>query len=442
MKIRIIKTVIALIIAGMFFFYPAIFCLRMIFDQPLRSGGVPQYTVQQFYNVSLRFDKWAQNYIYSQQAVKVDLKNVAATEWPMFGSVFYLLAAEEIQKKIVNRNDPLAIKTETALVKASDDAARIIADPKTGRWVQQKWGNSYLYHENLFYRMLMIMGFSSYETISRNSQYETILRKQNDSLAIELLNAPYHVLDDYPGECWPSDVLWAVAAILRADRLLGTDYSLLKKDLMKELNAVALTKEGLPAYMVDSRTGYPVSPARGCSNSGILIFASGINPDIATKWYVHYKKYFWQENHWCKGFREFTRNYSNSGQDVDTGPIIGGYGSVASFFGIGAARTIGRLNESVPLTMEVTALSWPTPFGLFIPGLLSYVGTGGGCLGDAAFIFSITRPILSHKTTPFNGDVPIIVWIACLFYFSIGVLIVLDQWLVWKKVLGPIKQTL
>lgn len=434
MKIRIIKTIVAFIVAGMFFFYPATVCLRMIFDTSLRKGGVPQYTVQHFYDVSLRFDKWAKGYIRSQQATKVDLNNCAATEWPIFGSVYYLLTAEEIQKLIAQRSDPIADKTKAALLKASEDAVRIIVDPRTGTWVKQKWGDSYRFRENVFYRMLLIMGLSSYGTITKNAQYRAILKEQSDSLATELINAPYHVLDDYPGECYPNDVLWAVAAILRADRIVGADHSLLKRYLIKTLDTLALTKEGIPAYAIDSSTGRPASPARGCANSGILVFAPEIDFDTAVKWYAQHEKYFWQSNRLCKGFREFTRDYRHARRDVDTGPIVGGYGSVASLFGIGAARSIGRLDHSVPLTMEVMALSWPTPFGLLIPSLLAYLGTGGGCLGDVALIFVMTRPVLNQDSTPFNGDVPLIVWLACFFYLSAGVMIVRDQWLRWRKV--------
>lgn len=83
MKIRVIKTIIALLLAGMFFFYPASVCLRIILDTSIRNGDVSEYTVEDFGRVSLRFEKWASDYLRSQQATKVDLNNCAATEWPI-----------------------------------------------------------------------------------------------------------------------------------------------------------------------------------------------------------------------------------------------------------------------------------------------------------------------------------------------------------------------
>jgi hypothetical protein len=83
--------------------------------------------------------------------------------------------------------------------------------------------------------------------------------------------------------------------------------------------------------------------------------------------------------------------------------------------------------------MEVFALSWPTPFGLLVPSVFSYIGTGAGCLGDVALIFLMTRPILSEHVTPFDGNIPLIVWLACAFYGIIGILIFIDQWFRWRK---------
>jgi len=430
---RILRTIVAIVIAYVFFFFPVVVCLKMISDTSLKNGGIPSYTAKQFIDVSARFEKWANSYTQSQQASKVDFTNCAATEWPMFGAVYYLLSVEEMQKLMIQRNDFVARKVQAAFASASQAAARIIADPKTGAWVEQKWGESYRAKENVFYRMLLIMGLSSYQNITKNDKYQLLLKEQSESLAIELKNAPYHVLDDYPGECYPSDVLWAVAAILRADRLLGTNHTYLRNDLMCVLSARSVTREGLPAYAINKETGFPVSAARGCSNSGILVFASEIDPAIANRWYAQYEKYFWQDNGLLRGFREFTLDHRDVQRDVDTGPIVGGYGSVASLFGIGAARTVGRLDHSVPLTMEVFALSWPTPFGLLIPSFLSYVGTGAGCLGDVAVIFLMTRPILSEHVIPFKGGVPWVVWLACFFYGAIGIRILFDQWFYWRK---------
>jgi hypothetical protein len=434
LKLKIIKTIIRIFLAWAFFLYPGILCINLFFDNSLKQGAVSEFTIKHFQQVSLRFQRWATHYIQSEHSTKVDFENCAATEWPMFGSVYYLLTAEEIHRLLANRNDPLAKKTKKALLESVRTAAQIVADPKTGAWVKQKWGPTYRSRENVFYRMLLIMGLSSYENITGDKTYRSLLEEQSTSLASELMNAPYHVLDDYPGECYPNDVLWAVAAIDRANRLIGgIDTALLKSKLAQILNTRSLTKESVPAYRIDSRTGLPVSPARGCANSGILVFAPEVDLKIATKWYAHHERYFWKSKSLCMGFREYTRDYQHAREDVDTGPIIAEYGSVASLFGIGAARALGRIDHSIPLTMEMIALSWPTPFGFIFPSILAYGGSGASCLGEVTLIFLMTRPILTQMITPFTGTTPAIAWLACVFYLCIGIVALLQEFLCWRK---------
>jgi hypothetical protein len=436
LKKKVAKTIIRVLIVSILFLYPGVFCLKVVFDSSLRKGDIPEFSVEHFRLVSLRFKKWAGHYIESQRATKVHHENCAATEWPMFGSVYYLLTAEEMQKHLINRKDKQAQNTLKILREAAEEAAKIVADPKTGTWVEIKWGPDYLYKENAFYRMLLIMGLSSYENITQDKKYHTILKEQSVSLSDELMSAPYHMLDDYPGESYPNDVLWATAAIVRANRLIGVGQSSLKDDVLGVLDTRSLTRERIPAYAIDSRSGLPVSPARGCANSGILVFVPELDLKIASKWYGQHEKFFLQDNGFCMGFREYTRDYRKGSMDVDTGPIVGGIGSAASVFGIGAARALGRLDHAVPMTMEIIALSWPSPFGYIIPSMLSYSGAGTSCLGEVAMLFLTTRPILTKDITPYTGIVPGIIWVACIFYLGIGIAVIFEEYFSWKKFLS------
>ena len=109
--------------------------------------------------------------------------------------------------------------TQGTIREAVEKAAEIVASPVTATWVKTKWGAGYLEKENVFYRMLLILGLSSYERITDNTQYHAMMSRQRVTLADELGKAKVHLRDDYPGECYPADMLWAVAAIQRAARL-------------------------------------------------------------------------------------------------------------------------------------------------------------------------------------------------------------------------------
>jgi hypothetical protein len=98
--------------------------------------------------------------------------NVSGTEWPLFSSVFYLWATEALQEAW--EKDP-----SLARVMPAEDArgaieavAALVADPNHATWVKAYWGDDYLQHENLFYRMLLISGLTRYQKLSGVKAYQ------------------------------------------------------------------------------------------------------------------------------------------------------------------------------------------------------------------------------------------------------------------------------
>jgi hypothetical protein len=379
----------------------------------MRTSAQPPELVQRFDAAAARYRGWAAHFLESRRAASLDGADVADTEWPMFGSVFLLLAAQELSSQ---RQAPLPAATHDAVRLA----AQVVADPTTATWVQRKWGPSYLERENVFYRMLLVLGLGSYEAQTGDRRYAALLGAQTESLTRELLAAPLHLADDYPGECYPNDVLWAVAALRRATALgygSPADVARLAREVLAVLNGPALAEQGLPAFRVDALSGAPLQPARGSGNSGILSMAAELDAEIASRWFARYVDHYWSDAA-LHGFREAPRGTSGY-PDVDSGPVLLGVGSVASAFGIGAARSVGRLDHAVPLAMEAVAASWPTPFGPLVPGLMGWIAADGWCFGELALLFSFTRPSLAARTVPYQGDVPAAVWL-CIAFFVAG----------------------
>ncbi len=431
---HVFVTFCVVVLTWCFLLYPALICLCVIFDPSFRKPQINNYTLNMFYKTSQRYDTWAQYYLKSQYAKKANYEeSVAATEWPMFGSVFYLLTAEEIKKELDHQKDGKSDKIRRVLLQSSNSAAKLIADPTTATWVKVMWGKNYLTKENLFYRMLLIMGLSSYENISGKNTYRAILTEQANSLADELSKAKHHVLDDYPGACYPNDVLWSVAAILRTDSILSTDHRQLAQQVVQALNTTFMTNQGLPGFMVDPMYGKTMELPRGCGNSGILIFAPELDRTVANQWYGNYEKLYWQDNGLCRGFREFSKTLNYSYNDVDSGPVIKGFGSVATFFGIGAARAQGRLDHALPITQEMIVVCWPTPFGLLFPRLMGKLMVDSSCLGETALLFSMSRPVPDSGIVPYTQKTPFIIWTAFFIYLIPALILLYLEYRSWKK---------
>jgi hypothetical protein len=428
---RATVSAVVLFVAWAFFLYPAAVTFRVATDPELRATGQTRLLRGWFEDAARRYDNWATHYLRSHRGQSVSERDVAGTEWPIFGSAFLLLIAEELFA-----NGQNAEPMKPAVAEAVKKAAQVIADPATGSWVRRKWGEDYLKRENVFYRMLLLMGFAAYERLTADRQYHALMADQMRSLAEELQQAPFHLRDDYPGECYPSDVLWAVAALQRAGRLEGVRHDALAAGIVSVMNGPLRTPQGVPAFQANSRSGDVLQGARGCNTSGLLNMAAELDPHTARQWYEAHVRHFWDGGKWIVGFREMPKGSDDSFMDVDSGPVVGGLGSVASAFGIGAARVVGRFDHAAPLTMECVALSWPTPFGLLTPGVLGSLAADGWCLGEIALLFSMSRPAPPHVSVPFAGPVPRMVWAAAAVYLTFGLLLIIGQtqrWLRWAR---------
>lgn len=425
----VIGTLFMAAIAILLFFYPAIVILRSAFDDDLRTRGELSQVPGWFEATSRRYGSWASDYLESARAEAVATEDVAGTEWPLFGSVFYLLTAEELVLK-------KRIALDAELRETLALAARVVADPRSATWVRDRWGPDYLSRENVFYRMLLMLGLSSYQSTTGDRAHRELVVGQARALLDELSRAPQHLADDYPGECYPSDVVWAVAALERVARLEpaaldANKVRALSTALFQVLDHRSKTRDGLPAFRVEAESGGRLAPARGSGTSGLLILASELDPATAGRWYDAYVTGFFVDNGFWLGFGETARG-SLPIMDVDSGPVVLGVGFVASAFGIGAARSLGRNDHAAPLSLEAIALSWPTPFGFLVPSALGKLAADGSCFGELALLFSMTRPSRTKSVVRFSGPVPRIVWLVAGLHLLAGSLLLAREVVHWR----------
>jgi len=411
---------------------PAGIMIYALRDTGLYSDNMPRCVIHWHKALSPRYEKWASQRVQSGAATQLTAKDISGTEWPVFGSVFYLWATEALQKAF-DENPTLASSAPKDYARgAIEAAAALVADPNHASWVREHWGNDYLEKENLFYRMLLISGLTSYQKLCGDTRYEALLRSQVQSLASELDESPYGLLDDYPGQCYPIDVLPAIAAIRRADAVLGTNHAEFAARAIRGFQKTRLDKHtGLPAYIIDSKTGRAEDSARGVGLSFMLIWAPELWPETARQWYAKYEQQFWQQGRWLAGFREFPKDI-DVGRfafgDVDAGPIVAGYGAAACAFGIGAAKAMGRLDHAYMLAAQAIVASWPLPNGTLLgPRLLSNL-SDSPYLGEAALLFALTRepvelPEVAEQGKPTGrkaDKLPWSVYVGILFFICLG----------------------
>ncbi|MGB1253342.1 MAG: hypothetical protein ACPG8W_22205 [Candidatus Promineifilaceae bacterium] len=424
--------VLLAVVAFYFFLIPAAIVIRDLNDPALRQNKTPAFAYRWHRNVSRQMEPWARERVETGRASTLNLNNISGTEWPVFSAVYYLWATESLQAAW--EADPsLSTTMPTDYAEgAIRAAAALVADPNHAAWVQQHWGDDYLHQENIFYRMLLIGGLTSYQELLGETTYEALLIDQVQSLSRELDASPYGLLDDYPNQCYPIDILPAIAVIQRASVMLDMAHEPFVARSVRGFSDTRLDPATmLPTYIADSETGVGYGSARGIGASYMLIWAPELWPEVSEAWYTQFEQHFWQEGRFVSGIREFPV-YANSAEwlaDVDAGPVIAGYGTAASAFGIGATRANGRFDHAFPLSAEALVSTWPLPNGTLLgPRMLSNL-SDAPLIGETALLFSFTRQAQTQQiTTAVSGGLPLVVYAGLLFYSLIGLVI---MWLAY-----------
>jgi len=421
------------------FFYPAYFLTRSIFDPALNHPGTPAIARQLHTSLAGRYARWATARVEGGRATALDGHDVSGSEWPLYGSVFYLWGEEALQAQWEKDHTLFAEEPRVFARAAIDAAARLVADPGHAHWVRVYWGANYLHKEDVFYRMLVIGALGSHRHLTRSDEFLPLLRDQTDSLAAELAASPNGQLDDYPGQCYPTDIVSAWAVIQHADEVLGTDHAPEIARAVRGFTGRCAGRFGLPPFSSASHDGKPYDDSRGCGNSNLCMLTPALWPAQAAEWYALYEKYFWQRDWLAAGFREYPLDDRGSdwSLDVDSGPVLRGNGFAACAFGIAAARRHGRFDQAYPLSIEAIALSWPLPGGrLLIPRLVSNVADAP-YLGEAALMFQFSAQPLVTPLRHHTGPLPAIVFVCLGLYLTGGML---GLWMA-SEVIRPRRKT-
>jgi len=406
---------------------PAFLMIYYVNDPALKRPGIPRIAWHLHKHLTPRYEKWARARIASGVAAHLELYDVPSTEWPIFGSVYYLWATEELQKAW-EKDSSLSREAPRDYARATIDAATdLILDPAHHTWVKQHWGDDYLHKENVFFRTLIIAGLTARENLLKDGQHLDVLRDQVETLSAELDASPFGVLNDYPYECYPVDVFAAVACIRRADTLLGTDHSSFATRELRAFQGKMLDERGLIPYCIDAYKGTHFQPSRGIGNSYILIFAPELYPEQAKEWYRLYEEHFWQERMLAAGFREYPKDIPNRDWffDVDSGPVINGFSPAGNAYGVAAARVNGRFDQGYVLAAQVIVASWPLADGTLLGARFLSDPWHAPHLGEANLLYLLTQQPAPGVDIRTGGRLPNMVYVGIAFFLGIGAAILI-----------------
>jgi hypothetical protein len=418
------------LIAFYFLFVPGVLTIRYLIDPKIRTDEIPSMAWDLFENLAPQYAQWAHNRINTQRPTQLSLSDISGTEWPLFGSVFFLWGIESLQEAWEKDHTLFKSEPRQYAADAIRAATELVWDPQHAAWVKKHWGANYLQTENAFYRVLLIASATSFIKLTGDTQYLLRLQEQVRTFAKEIDQSPYGLLDDYPGECYPTDIMLGIDAIRRADSVLETDHSAFIARSIRGFEGPRLDRRGLPPYDADSKSGFGYDPSRGCGISYALMSSPYLWPERARKWFALYEGYFWQNKYGLPGFREFPNDVKGHDWflDVDAGPVLAGIGVSATAFGVAASRINGRFDLAYPLTAEMVVSSWPLWNGtLLIPRYLSNAADAP-LLGEACILYNLTRRAAPGFEMKTGGQIPGFAYAGTSLYFLLAFLFIFSAY--------------
>jgi len=432
--IRFLAWLLFAAVTGYCCLLPGLTVVRDLQDDAIHGPGIPRLAWRLHRDITPRFESWARARVASGSAAYVELHDVPTTEWPIFSAVFYLMATEQLQATW-DAGDHAGGESPMHYAAGAVAAARdLVTDPVHHTWVRTHWGGDYMHRENVFFRSLVIAALASHERLTHDRSSLPMLEDQVDTLTQALDESDRGVLNDYPGECYPIDVVAGEGMMRHADAVLGTDHSAFFARSARAFTGPMADSLGLVPYRMDVESGDQIQPSRGIGNSWVSVFAPDLWPDRAKDWYGRYEASFWQDHTWAAGFREYAKGTPDSEwlTEVDAGPVIDGFGTSASAFGIAAARRNGRFDHAYTLSSQMLAVSWPMPDGsLLAPRMLSHAADAP-YLGEAAILYFLTVQPAEGVPVVTGGRTPWLVYLALLAYFGPTAL-VLSRVAAWAR---------
>jgi len=194
-----------------------------------------------------------------------------------------------------------------------------------------------------------------YRRASGDTRYDATIHRVARVLADGFAKNNQALLKSYPTMWWISDNFPAHAALRLYDETFHENLSNVRLTLIKNLRANYLDKAtGLVATYVDADKREVNQGPRGISTMYGLHFLKEIDANFARQQYGAASGHFIRSAFGLAAVREFPEGASGS-QDIDSGPVLLGFGPSASGFAIAAAAVMGD-DETAWQLLQASAL--------------------------------------------------------------------------------------
>ncbi|MBF9238019.1 hypothetical protein I2I05_11500 [Hymenobacter sp. BT683] len=252
-------------------------------------------------------------------------------EWALFSLSFSVYALTNMAERDPNFRAEAALYIETAIQKALSSEISAFSRTAASPVARLDTAGSVLYlgHLNLM--------LGCHRLLNPTSRYTGLHDTLSRVLHGRYQRTPSHCLPSYPGLTWVPDNTVALASLSLHSQLTGSPY--------RQYCAqwVAYARQ----HLTDSKTGLLVSrpstpqhgaeEPRGSMLSWSICFLYRFAPIFAAEQYCLYQNDFSTNLGVVQLYKEWPGSFATTSGDVDSGPLILGYGIPATAFAFGNA---------------------------------------------------------------------------------------------------------
>jgi hypothetical protein len=186
------------------------------------------------------------------------------------------------------------------------------------------------------------------------SPYRHLHDSISAALAARYQQEPSGNLTSYPGRRWLPDNTVALASLVLHSRLTGSPYGAAgPRWVARARRAWLAPTTGLLASMVDS-AGRPSEEPRGSHLGWSIWFLARVDAGFARQQYARYQRYHSTNLGALRSYREFASRYQTGAGNVDSGPLILGYGIPATAFAFADAVALGDYRNAQRLRRVIS----------------------------------------------------------------------------------------
>lgn len=224
-----------------------------------------------------------------------------------------------------------------------------------------------------------------HRALAPDSRHAALNDRISNALARRMAHSPTRMLETYPGETYPVDNCAVFASVALHARITGTDRAGLLDEWRQNFRRLAVDPaSGLLMQALHKVSGQALDAPRGSGTTLGLYFLSFADPALSRELYAAARASLLRTVFGFGGMREYPASCAGGRGDIDSGPIVFGFGLSPTGFMLGGSRIHG--DPEAFRRLFATAYAWGAPIA--VNDRLTYVT--GASLGNAILFAMLT----------------------------------------------------